>query len=462
MRASWSRPLPWIVVISAFGSSVLAQSGSPGESASSPPTVVSTTPAPPSSPPMSDADRIRTLEDRVRALEHPQVSTTSSEAPQGAPISSATQGTSHPSTPANLTLSGYVETFYQWNFNTPSNGITNFRGFDNRHNAITLSNVVLDASGTLGPVTARLALQVGTTPQTSYLAEPTFAGTGATGASDFNAWKFIQQANVGWRAPIGAGLLVEAGIFLSPIGPEGIAVHDQWNWSRSNLFFGLPFYHAGARISYPLTARWTASLAVYNGWNSVVDNNAEKSVAAAVDYVVSDALTFHAMYFGGVERGPAALERQTGSVPWRHLFDTYLAVYPRPWLSLLVHGDAGFEPNSFGTSWWAAGALYARVKPVNWLYLAARGDVFYESVPTNALGRTASPIFWPSSWVASGTATVDVRPHENVSMRLEYRHDQAAGDTYFRDAVAVDPMTQAFVANARSQDTLTLGMTAWF
>ena len=35
---------------------------------------------------------------------------------------------------ATLVLSGYVESFYQWNFNEPSNFITNFRGFDSRHN----------------------------------------------------------------------------------------------------------------------------------------------------------------------------------------------------------------------------------------------------------------------------------------------------------------------------------------
>jgi hypothetical protein len=415
--------------------------------------------------------RVQAMEARLRALEtrltqSPPASTEPARAsrsatPTDAPVTEAVQGTSHPSTPANLTLAGYAEAFYQWNFNNPSNGITNYRGFDNRHNTFTLSNVVFDATGTLGPVTARLALQVGTTPETYYLSEPTLPGTNATGQSNFNVWKFIQQANVAWRAPLGRGLLVEAGVFLSPVGPEGMAVHDQWNWSRSNLFFGLPFYHTGARVSYPLSDTLTLTLAGYNGWNSVVDNNTEKSISAALDYVVTDRVTFHVLYFGGVERPTGAPERQNGTVPWRNLFDSYLAVYPRPWLSLLVHGNMGIEPNALGTSWWAAGALYARVQPVRWLYLAARGDFFYEKVPSNALG-TASSIFWPSPWVSSQTVTVDVRPKDNVSVRLEYRHDQAEGDTYFRGMVATDPMTQALVPNARSQNTITLGMTAWF
>src|SRR5262249_4409978 len=155
---------------------------------------------------------------------------------------------------ANLTIGGYSEVFYQWNFNEPSNGITNYRGFDNRHNAFTIANAVIDAAGSLGPikghlVTAHVALQIGHTPDTYYLAEPFSPGSAGAGATSTAVWKYIQQANVGYRAPLGCGLLFEGGIFLSPIGPEGMAVKDQWNWSRSNLFFGLPFYHTGLRVS---------------------------------------------------------------------------------------------------------------------------------------------------------------------------------------------------------------------
>lgn len=157
------------------------------------------------------------------------------------------------------------------------------------------------------------------------------------------------------------------------------------------------------------------------------------------------------------------MERPTGSPegrPWRNLFDAYATWYPRSWLSLGLHGDAGFETGTFGTSSWAAGALSGRVQPRAWLYVAARVDVFYEWVPENARGR-ASPIFWPAPWVSSQTLTADVRPHDNVSIRLEYRHDQAGAPMYFRGTVARDA-TGAFVVNATSQDTLTAGMTAWF
>jgi hypothetical protein len=66
--------------------------------------------------------------------------------------------------------------------------------------------------------------------------------------------------------------------------------------------------------------------------------------------------------------------------------------------------------------------------------------------------------------VSSQTATIDLRPtDDHLSVRVEYRHDQAAGPTYFRGVVFGDGSSATpFLPNARSQDTLTVGATAWF
>src|SRR5262245_23384334 len=43
-------------------------------------------------------------------------------------------------------LDGYVELNYSYNFGRPENGVTNYRGFDNRHDSFTLSNAMLGAT----------------------------------------------------------------------------------------------------------------------------------------------------------------------------------------------------------------------------------------------------------------------------------------------------------------------------
>jgi hypothetical protein len=430
----------------------------------------------PSAESLEDGARVRALEARLTALESQlaerDAAESTEEAEPGATpgddrLNASSAGeleAAAASAPETFTLGGYAELLYAFNFNEPSNGITHLRGFDNRHNSFTIANVALDAQWDAEDIVGRVTLQVGSTPATYYLAEPSLRGALGTNASDATLWQFVQQAYVGYRLPIGTGLLVSAGLYLSPIGPEGMAVRDNWNWSRSNLFFGLPFYHTGVRLSYALDDRWAITLAGYNGWNTVLDNNEEKSIALQLTYSDPDRFVFSFLYFTGVERGTGAPEGRA----WRHLFDAHATLHATEWLSFLLHVNAGFEPNTFGTSSWFASAAYARVRLLAEprLYVAARGDVFYEHAVTNAMG-SAGAIFWPATtsadqFVSSATLTVEVQPVDRVSFRAEYRHDHAGSPIYFGGVVATDPVSNDFVMNRVSQDTVTLGATTWF
>lgn len=367
--------------------------------------------------------------------------------------------TSPPPEAGKVTAGGYVEAFWSYNLNHPSNRITNFRGFDNRESTISISNAVASLAWEKAAVSGKITAQAGLTPNTYYLAEPASPGTSSTGAADATTtWKYLQEAWIGYRAPIGRGVLFQAGIFLSPIGVENMPIKDNWNWSRSNLFFGLPFYHAGIKATYELSRRWTAELMICNGWNDIVDNNRQKSVDLSTTYKASDTLSFHFLYFGGVERPTGAPEGE----PWRHLFDAFATWDATKTLSFILHADAGFEKNTFGTSDWAAVAGYIRVKLSGQFFIAARADYFWEHVASNSSG-TASALFWPGKRVASETLTLDFRPLDNISVRLEGRHDGGSTEMFFRGRVAGDGSTAVpYVANARSQDTLTLGATSWF
>ena len=352
-------------------------------------------------------------------------------------------------TPPAITVGGYLELFYQLHLQNPDNRITNLRGFDNRSRTFTLSNVALDVRGTHEPVAARLVLQIGHTPSTYYAAEPVSAGASGANTSDGELWKYIQVATVTASAP--REITIEAGLFPSPIGVEVLPIKDNWNWSRSNLFFGLPAYHLGATVSRPLVGAWNAKLHVYNGWNNVVDNNRYPSVAGSATYS-DEATTAQLMYFGGVERASAAAE---GSA-WRQLFDAYVQHAINDVVSVAGHVDAGFEPNDIGTSAWFAIAVAAKLQLQRTIYASGRADYFREWTDG------ATPIFWPVEWVASATATLAYQPVDFVSTRFEYRHDHAAADAYFGGAVPVDPATMTFVPNRRTQDSVLIGVTAWF
>jgi hypothetical protein len=339
--------------------------------------------------------------------------------------------------PPSITLGAFVETYLAWNFNRPESGVTAYRGFDARHNSFALSNAVVDTRWTAGAISGRLALQTGDTPDVYYGAEAT---------SDV---RHVLEATLAWKAPAGKGLTLDGGIFLSPIGPEAIPVKDNWTWSRSTLFYGLPFYHAGFRASYPVSERWNVTAGVYNGWNNVTDTNGKKSISLQGLYTKPDKITASLLYFGGAERPRGSAEGE----PWRNLFDSHIAITVSPTLSILAHADTGFENTTFGRASWRAGALAARVKVNPWLHVAGRADVLDETTPSSQAG-TAAMLFFPTKRVSSLTATLDARPADSMSVRLEFRRDSAEGPIYFKKA---EP-----APSAKSQSTLTLGLTAWF
>lgn len=390
--------------------------------------------------------RVAALEERVRALEARLEAAAGREVPEVAAADAAER----------FTLGAWVEAYYAWNFNEPGNGITDLRGFDNRHDSFNLSNVAIDARWDAEGVNGRITLQWGSTPATYYLAETAAPSLGTgVGAQSISLWQFVQQAYAGYRVPIGDGLNVLAGLFLSPCGAEGMNVKDNWFYSRSNLFYGFPFYHTGLRVSYPVTPQLTVIGWVVNGWNTVLDNNDEKSVMLQAT-LSTDVVSGSLMYMTGVERPRGAPEGRA----WRHLVDLNATATLTEWLAVQGQVTGMVEPNDLGTSGAFAGALALRARIVEWLYVAARGDFFWESVASSGAG-TASAIFWPTEWVGSTTATIELRPHERVSFRIEYRHDHAAGPAYFRGAVAGDGATTPFVRNTRYQDTLTFGAAAW-
>ncbi|HVH42080.1 MAG TPA: outer membrane beta-barrel protein [Labilithrix sp.] len=377
-------------------------------------------------------------------------------APAGPATPSATPETAPAKETPKVTVGGYVEAYYAYNFGTPANGVTNYRWVDNRHNTLQLSTAVLDVAAEMSSFRGRIALQAGPTADGWY-ADSVEGRVGASGAAPLQAstWKHIQQASVGWKAPLGSGLLIEAGLFLTTIGFEGAAIKDNWNWSRSSAFLMLPFYHVGARATYELTERLTAMAMVTNGWNSASDTNDGKSGQLQLTYKIPDKVALSFLYMGGPERAQSSPEGR----PIRHLFDGWAQFDLHERFSVAAHGDVGFENNAFGVQSWRAGALYARVQPLSFLYVAARGDAFFEDVPQKVAGTASSLFFGSDVW--SLTGTIDLRPIDHISFRTEYRHDVAGTPLFFREGAARDP-DGALIANARTQDTLTLGMTGWF
>ena len=89
-----------------------------------------------------------------------------------------------------------------------------------------------------------------------------------------NTAKFdLQEAYVSYRYPVGTGLTLKAGKFVTLLGYEVIEAPNNLNFSRSFLFsFAIPLTHVGALLSYAPTDWLTLTAGPVGGWD-VADNN---------------------------------------------------------------------------------------------------------------------------------------------------------------------------------------------
>src|SRR5207247_5371184 len=91
----------------------------------------------------------------------------------------------------------------------------------------------------------------------------------------------IEEGFISYLAPVGKGLQVDVGKFVTQHGAEVIEAKDNWNYSRSLLFaLAIPYYHMGVRATYTVNDKVTLMGNVVNGWNNVVENNGAKTYGA--------------------------------------------------------------------------------------------------------------------------------------------------------------------------------------
>lgn len=178
-------------------------------------------------------------------------------------------------------------------------------------------------------------------------------GTGSSSAMD------MEQAYITFRLPVGTGLEVKFGKFVSLAGAETMDAPGNWFFSRSYIFgFGEPFTHTGALLSYRWNDWLDAQLGIVNGWDAVQDNNSGKTVVGRAGVTLFDGKLKNAVTaIGGPE--------QTGNNSnYRWIVDDVLTWQP-PMENLLVtlntlYGHEDGSVNSAGAfnagsfAWWGA------------------------------------------------------------------------------------------------------------
>lgn len=247
------------------------------------------------------------------------------------------------------------------------------------------------------------------------------------------------QAYLQFLAPVGNGLNVYAGRFVTLAGYEVIEAKDNPNITRSILFgFAIPFTHTGIRADYtagPLTL--TAGL--NNGWDQVKDLNDNPTIESQIAFsysggAITDLWFGVTGYFGRefveVEN---ALGETASSNGWRELVTAVGTLTLMDKVTFIVDADFGWQQDlvldvgaeSVNAAWWGvAGYVVLDLHPA--VTFALRAE-YFDDQDGFRTGLTQKLFeFTPTLAVKPFKGLIaDNRFLDNFEARAEFRWDHS-------------------------------------
>lgn len=346
------------------------------------------------------------------------VAPTSTPVPTSNAVASTTSTTGAPTTPslASLlgptSLSGFVDMYYGQNFNNPSARSSSLRAFDVASNqfALNLVELVVDKQPDVNNSRTgyHIALGFGQAMNAVNATDP--------GGLGFD--QYLKEAYFSYLAPVGKGLQIDAGKFVTPAGAEVIETKDNWNYSRGLLFsYAIPFFHFGMRAKYTFNDHYAVAGYLVNGWNNVIDNNTGKTYGGSFMWNPTKK-------FGVTENYLIGPELANDNTAKRQLVDTVVTYSPTGRLSFIVNHDYGRGdkiPTSTKPVFWTGVAGYVRYAFSSTNAIATRYEYFDDKYGVMT-GGFASPT---PQHLHGFTGTYEHLMAHHILTRMEFRRDQS-------------------------------------
>jgi len=261
----------------------------------------------------------------------------------------------------------------------------------------------------------------------------------------------LQEAYLSVRIPLGSGIIVKAGKWVSLLGYEVIESPNNLNFSRGFLFnLAGPFTHTGGLLSYAFTDWLTGQVGVVTGSDTSEDNNTAPSFTGGFVLQLLKELTVNLVTLVGPEQN-------NNDSHQRWILDAVAVYTGLAGLTLageITGGRESREPSvvASGTrrdpdaSWWGWG-LWGAYDFTERLRLALRQEYFKDA-------QGARTGFGSKVSLRSSTVTLQYRVWRGLVGRLEYRHDRA-DEKVFR---ARYDGSHVLAPTSKSMDTLSISM----
>jgi hypothetical protein len=365
------------------------------------------------------------------------------------------------------TISGFVDGYYGYNYNHPIDNISGWRYFDGPTNAFGLNMVemIVDKAPDATSAESRFGYHVAA----GYGNAARVVNSSDVVTTDFANF-YLKEAYGQYLAPIGKGLTIQVGKFVTPIGGEVIESSGNWNYSRGILFYyAIPYFHFGVNAKYTWNPKFSSTFYLVNGWNnSAISHDGFVGQSAGLTYGGSFAYTPNTKWsvIQNYMAGPVQdsytcnfteSSNCTSLNDWKQISDTVISYTPNAKWAFMLNGDYGFGPKNWDctgaqpvcstvgpqATWWGvAGYGKYTINPKS--YFAVRYEYYGDPQGYSCLVDDCSAGFGQE---VTGTYSYNIT--SGLQVRGEYRYDFASQPTFQRGA--------DFNNFVKEQNTATLG-----
>jgi hypothetical protein len=334
-----------------------------------------------------------------------------------------------------ISIGGYLDSSYTWSSNHPNNP-SNISGryFDKDHNKIVFNNfhLMVDKPEKDWGVGFRVSGDFGRYGE--LLREATLWGKTLHKEPSVE----LREAFLTTTIPIGEGIGVKGGLFVTPLGTEILNAPGAYNDNISRSFafnFGIPIRHLGMMFSYPFAKTLTASAGLTTGWDNPRDNNSAPSVIGGVNFTPMDSFALASNIIYGPE------QTHNDGRP-RVTWSTVATIKPADPLTLLLEYTLGVEdqaltPTRPQDSYWHALAAIASYGWTERFATALRGEVFFDNQAARTFGLSAVNTV-TNATLAEITVTGSYKFTKMLIGRLEFRQDWANHGVYKKGSSNAD------------------------
>lgn len=230
----------------------------------------------------------------------------------------------------SINFSGYIETYYRYDFGKPR--FTNLSGIVNhdKNNEIAINLALIKASYQSKNIRGNIGLMFGT------YAEANFNSTNYL-------YKYIYESYAGIKLSKSKNIWFDIGIFPSHIGAESVIGKDNWTLSRSLQAEASPYYEAGAKISYTSkNEKLFASILLLNGWQQISKRfDYPMCLGTQITYKPNSKLLINSSSFIGNNNLPSPSTKQ------RYFHNFYTQFQWNSHLSTFIGFDIGSQQSRF-------------------------------------------------------------------------------------------------------------------